>query len=149
MVRIYDIEVSGTTKTLERYGVTYKLVNISRQGTQRFYTYQSPGMETIVVVPDFKKQWNEAEKLISKLGKGKSFTAYTQLIRAKIDKNAKVEELSDEDGNEAKGLVARYKDIELELVYNGERLILQKIFIIRDHNVFGENVYVDFREETT
>lgn len=147
MIRVYDMMVDGTTKTVSRYGATFKLTNVTRADNRRIYTYQAPGMETMVVIPDFRKQWDEVNKIASKIGKGKSLTAYTQIVQMKIDKNASVADISGDDGEEKKGIFARYKDIEIELEYDGKQLILLKLFTIRDHNVFGNNILVDFQED--
>lgn len=147
MIRVYDTMVNAETKSLVRYGATYKLQNVTRSGNQRIYTYNAPGMETMVVIPSFRSQWDEAYRIISKLGKGKSLTAYTQLVQMKIDKNASIADIAAEDGEDRKGIFARYKDIEIELEYDGTQITLLKLFTIRDHNVFGNDILVDFQED--
>lgn len=139
--------MDGTVKTISRYGAAYKLTNVTRMGNQRIYTYQAPGMETLVVVPVFRKQWDEAYQIVSKIGKGKSLTAYLQLIQMKISKSAVISNIAGDDGEDRKGIVAHYKDIEIELEYDGSRLILLKMFTIKNHNVFGNDIFVDFQEE--
>lgn len=146
MIRVYDMLVDETKKTISRYGATFKLSNVTRDENQKVYTYQAPGMETMVVIPTFRKQWEEVKKIVAKLGKGKSLTAYSQLVQMKVDKKAHIVDITADD-EERKGISARYKDIEIELEYRDKQLILMELFTIMDHNMFGNKIFVDFRGE--
>ena len=153
MTRIYDIVVDNRNRTIVRYGKHYKLENISRMGEQRYYTYKAAGLDTLIVVPYFRVQWNEANKIIKDItngmGESNDLSIYSQIINEKCFSGFRIEDTTDADGMAAKMIVARYKDIDIEIEINEQSITLQKIFTIRDNNIFGNDVVVDFQEGKT
>ena len=147
MEEVYDVIVDKSKREINYCGITYKLANVSKKGDQFFYEYKASGFSTIIVVPAFRQQWEEAKKLIAKAGKGKSLAAYEKFIKTYIDKSAKSEEAEDDDGKPITQFTALYKDIKLEIVFDGKGLSLLEAFTIKKNNIFGEGIRVDFQGE--
>ncbi len=145
MIRVYDTMVDSGAKQISRYGLTYNLQNITKKGNVIFYHFTAPGVESLVVVPAFLKQFHEIERIVSTIPKGKSFTAYERYVRAKLDRHAVVDDYNEEEGENSKMFVIRYKDIEVELTHRNGQLELIKLFTIKEHNLFGNEVFVDMR----
>ena len=95
----------------------------------------------------FRQQWEDAKKLIAKVGSGKSKLAYEKFIKTYIDKTAKGEELEDDDGKPITQYTALYKDIKLEIVFDGKGLSLVEAFTIMKNNIFGNGIRVEFQGE--
>ena len=147
MTTVFDIIVDKTKKELNRYGSTYKLVNVSKKDNQLYYEYKASGAGTILVVPVFRQEWESAKKLLAKAGKGKSKIAYSQFIKTYVDKNFTSEDTEDDDGKPVTIFNALYKDIRLEIVFDGESLSLVEAFTIVKNNIFGDGIRVDFQGE--
>ena len=147
MTKVFDIIVDKTSTTIERYGSTYKLANISKKDNQLYYEYKAPGVDTLIVVPIFRQEWESAKKLFAKAGKGKTKIAYSQFIKTYVDKNFTSEETEDDDGKPVTIFTALYKDIRLEIVFDGEGLSLVEAFTIVKNNIFGDDIRVDFQGE--
>ncbi len=147
MTKVFDIIVDKTTKELNRYGSTYKLVNISKKDNQPYYEYKAPGVDTLIVVPIFRQEWESAKKLFAKAGKGKTKLAYSQFIKTYVDKNFTSEDTEDDDGKPVTIFTALYKDIRLEIVFDGEGLSLVEAFTIVKNNIFDDDIRVDFQGE--
>lgn len=139
MIYIYDSIVGPMDKTFKRYGATYKLEKRSRMGDNVFYSFVYPGMEKLLVVPRFAEQYREAEAILKKFAKNKSFEDYLKMVQRQIDRQATYDEYPDEDSETGvmQVIVANYKDIQIQFDCMNRKLKLQDEFTIMQNNIFG------------
>lgn len=150
MIYIYDIILKNTDKNavFERYGAKYKLEAKHKMGTYLYYTFTCPGMETLMVVPQFMQQYTELERVLAQLGKGKTYEKYRTALR-------KVVEIEDEDEYPSetsttkvmKILSCSYKDIGIVFEFENNEIHLTKEFEIRQNNIFGNGQTVSLIQE--
>ncbi|MCQ2435592.1 MAG: hypothetical protein MJ101_01655 [Clostridia bacterium] len=144
MIYVYDTIVTKETKKLHRYGATYKLEQKFRMGTRQFYSYICPGMEKILVVPAFAEMYREAERIISKFGKGKNEDQYLELIQKHVSRFVTAEEFPNDESETGIMMVytVEYKDIRVGFEYMNHELKIANEFEIRDNNIFGNGIVV-------
>lgn len=136
---IYDSLVEPQAKTFKRYGMTYKLEKRTSKGDKTYFSFTAPGMEKLIVTPDFAKQYYEAQKIYSKFPSGKDLEFYMKSIKRNIDKKASSEEYP--GGGSESGIIhvitALYKDIQVQFEFDSGELTMSDEFVIVKGNLFG------------
>ncbi len=143
MVYVYDTIIQPTVSETKRYGIVYTLENITKMGSQYFYTFTAPSEEKLLVVPYFAEQYREVEELYKKYDK-KNLDACVARIKKEINKLAVVEETV--NANSSTGfstlITVDHKDIRVQFEYIDGRLTLVPEFEIIKNNIFGNGVIV-------
>ena len=144
---IYDSLIDPKAKTFSRYGMTYKLEKRAIKGDKTYYFFSTPGMEKLLVTPDFAKQYFEARSISQKFPAGKDLDFYLKNIKRNIDKNVSVE---DYPGESESGIVhiltAVYKDIQIRFEYDNGKLTMDDQFVIVKGDIFGKGENVSMTE---
>lgn len=144
MIYIYDSIVEPNVKTFSRYGATFKLEKRSKMGSKTFYSFVYPGMQKLLVVPEFAIQYREVESIINKFPPKREFEDYMKRFTRQIDKYASYEEFpTDESENGTMQVItADYKDIRIQVDYINRQLTLSDEFEIVKNNIFGNGITV-------
>ena len=145
MIYIYDARLDGiqNNPSFVRFGTRYKLLARHKMGEQLYFTFSAPGCEKLLVVPGFRKQYDEFGKKLLKFGQGKTYDAYRKFLRTAMDVEEESETESEkEEGVVVKTLTGQYRDIGLTVCIEGREAYLAKEFEIRQNNVFGNGIMV-------
>lgn len=144
MIYIYDSIVEPNTKTFSRYGATFKLEKRSKMGNKMFYSFVYPGMQKLLVVPEFAEQYREAETIINKFPPNREFEDYMKRFTRQIDKYASSEEFPTDESETGTMhvITADYKDIRIQVDYMNKKLTLSDEFEIVKNNLFGNGITV-------
>lgn len=144
MIYIYDRVLQPFETEIKRYGAHYTLDNRTRMGEQTFYTFKSPGRESLMLVPRFAEQYREVEKLCARFSYCKKLETCCGHIRREVNRRITTEQFPNEES--ATGtmtvITAEYKDIKAEFHYMNGRLTLSPEFEIISNNLFGNGVVV-------
>ena len=145
MIYIYDEALQGIERdpSFVRFGTRYKLLARHKMGEQVYFTFSAPGCEKLLVVPGFRKEYDEFEKKLKKLGDGKTFESYRKHLRTMMDLEEENEEESEtSDTGVRQTMTGQYRDIGLTVCYENKTVFLTKDFEIRQNNVFGNGISV-------
>lgn len=144
MMYIYDTAIAPHETTLRRYGGVYTLKNISRMESQRFFLFESPGREPILVVPRFVEQFNQVDKILQRYRPAKKAETALAFARKHIDRHAVMEDVPNNDSESGMTQIisCHYQDIQVQLEYIDCQLRLMQEFEILDKNLFGNGIVV-------
>lgn len=142
---VYDQPLSNNEKTFTRYGAVYRLEKRFRMGSRVFYSFISPGMDKLLVVPVFARQYKELETKAEKFPTGKPYDEYKRLVRFHFNPDVDEEEIPNEESSNGimKVITFNYKDIRASFLYMNNALKIGPEFEIIDNNLFGNGVVVN------
>ncbi len=144
MVYIYDRVIEPYETKIRRYGAIYTLENRTRMGEQQFYTFVSPGRESLLVVPRFAEQFREVEKFCLRYSYSKKLETCCGHIRREINKRIEIDTMPNDESDTGimTTIAAHYKDIKVEFQFMNSRMYLNPEFEIISSNLFGNGIVV-------
>lgn len=149
MTYIYDTALDINAVTLERYGVTYKLEQTFKMGSRKFASFTAPGMDKILVIPQFAEQFQKICNKLIHLKKDKTFDDYVKYIQQRITDEVTVDD--EQDANDENvtiySCVFQYQDIKVKLLYSKGRMWMSPEFEVVQNNLFGNGFVVNTKPE--
>lgn len=144
MIYIYDTVIARGQTELRRYGANYKLTHRHKMDKDYFYTFTTPGRETILVVPRFAMHYNELAEKTQRLGHGKSLEAYIKAIKKNISESFTLDEFVNNDSVTGTSTIIYVDcgDIQITYEYYNNELHLSDEFEIIRENLFGNGIVV-------
>jgi len=146
---VYDTIIGKEQTKLKFQGATYKLEKRTSMGSKLFYTFTSSGCGSVLVVPYFYELYLAILKKYEKFPKTAPLDKYLARLKKSISEDLEVEEYPSEihEDGVCQVIYARYKEIELQFVFEDEALRMVKQFRIVENNLTGELVTVSFEED--
>ena len=151
MTYVYDMTMNDKRITsFKRYGATFRLEKKFVMGDRVFYSFTSPGMEKILVVPGFAEQYRELEAKLAAFNCKSDLNACRRWIKKNISSSFTEEEFPTELSESGNMLVIGfdYKDIRATFEYMNDTLSIGQEFEIRDNNLFGNGIVVSMNVDT-
>jgi len=149
MTYIYDTVIDINAVSLERYGVTFKLEQTFKMGSRKFASFTAPGMDKLLIVPQFAEQYQKICSRLIHLKKDKTFDDYVKYIQQRITEEVTVD--SEPDLNDESVIVYnctfQYKDIKVKLLYSNGKMWMSPEFEVVQNNLFGNGFVVNTKPE--
>ncbi len=150
MIYIYDtvIDPMDRNPVFERFGTKFKLEKRHKMGDRIYYSFTSPGMEKILVIPSFISQYREIEKLVTKQCRGKDYEGCRKVLRKLVEIEDEDQYPSELSENKIMNVVlCQYKDIGITFEYENKQIKIAKEFEIRQNNIFGNGQVISLLTE--